>query len=263
MRQADPPASAPRHGGSAEWEGASGLLRASSVPLYFQLAEILKERIEAGHWPAGERFPSERELADEFGISRTVIRPALKLLASDGQLVRVKGRGTFVTPPKTPYRIHGLVRMLTLPREPGVEVRILTASEQHAEPDVRGALGLEGDEPPVLQATAVILRSGSPVYMSNSFIVRSRLPALPAPLTEVGSSPPAPAPPPAFAAASATVATACLSQWEATQLGVAAGELCFLIRYLERVHAADGTSPVEFARIVFRSDVVALEADLC
>jgi GntR family transcriptional regulator len=235
------------------------------VPLYFQLAEILKERIEAGRWPAGGRFPSERELAEEFAISRTVIRPALELLQSDGQLMRVKGRGTFVTPPKTAWRIRGLARLLSGGREQDVEVRVLSATEQRVERDVQEVLELESDAAPVVQATAVVLSGGSPVYMTNSFLARLRLPELTDALvagedpdavwTAAGAGPP-------LASASATVATAFVSRWEATQLELSAGDPCFLIRYVERIDEGDGMTPVEFARIVYRSDVVELDLDM-
>jgi GntR family transcriptional regulator len=227
------------------------------VPLYFQLAEILKERIEAGRWPAGGRFPSERELAEEFAISRTVIRPALELLQSDGQLVRIKGRGTFVTPPKVAWRIRGLARLLSGAPQADVEVRILSATEQRPEPDVREVLELESDAA-VVQATVVVLSAGSPVYMSNSFIASSRMPDLTAGLVAgpgEAAVRAAAGEGPELVSASATVATAFVSQWEATQLELSAGDPCFLIRYVERISEADRVRPVEFARIVFRSDV--------
>jgi DNA-binding GntR family transcriptional regulator len=110
----------------------------------------------------------------------------------------------------------------------------------------------------VLQATVVVLRGGSPVYMSNSFVASSRLPELTAVLlagpgeTAVGT---AAGGRPEFVSASATVATAFVSQWEATQLELSAGDPCFLIRYVERIGEGDRFRPVEFARIVFRSDV--------
>ena len=217
------------------------------MPLYFQLAEILKERIEAGRWLAGERFPSERELADEFRISRTVIRPALDLLESDGQLVRIKGRGTFVTPPKAAWPIAGLARLLARPRDGETEVRILSAGEQEPDPDVREVLELEANAGGVVQATAVLLSAGSPIYMSNSFVVRKRLPALAELLTagrvDAAASWAQTRASARLTSASATIATAFVSQWEATQLDLAAGDLCFLIRYVERTSGYDGTHP--------------------
>src|SRR5215510_8499282 len=80
--------------------GNAELNRRSFVPLYFQLAEALKKMLETGAWQQRARFPSEREIAEEFGVSRTVIRPALDLLVGDGAIVRTRGSGTFVAPPK-------------------------------------------------------------------------------------------------------------------------------------------------------------------
>ena len=45
----------------------------------------------------GESLPPERELAEEFGISRITVRKALDALVSEGMLTRRQGAGTFVT----------------------------------------------------------------------------------------------------------------------------------------------------------------------
>ncbi len=85
------------------FERAGQLDRDSPVPLYYQLQEVLKEDIDADNWQPGEVLPSEAELETQFGVSRTVIRKALDVLAADGQVVRQKGRGTVVAPPKLLY----------------------------------------------------------------------------------------------------------------------------------------------------------------
>src|SRR5437867_2031571 len=77
--------------------------RASPVPYYYQLQELLKQEIESGRWQAGDLLPSEAELAVDLGISRTVIRKALDVLEGDGQVYRVKGKGTVVARPKFRY----------------------------------------------------------------------------------------------------------------------------------------------------------------
>ncbi|MFO1058841.1 MAG: FCD domain-containing protein [Dongiaceae bacterium] len=56
-------------------------------------ADILR-RIDSGEWPDGFRVPPERELAATYGIARNTVRRAL--LALDGRLVRIVGRGTYV-----------------------------------------------------------------------------------------------------------------------------------------------------------------------
>jgi len=58
-----------------------GLNRSSPVPLYYQLQEVLKQDIDAGYWQPGQLLPSEGELSTGLGVSRTVIRGALDVLA--------------------------------------------------------------------------------------------------------------------------------------------------------------------------------------
>lgn len=70
--------------------------RASPVPFYFQLAQLLEEEIVTGRWQPGARIPSESELGSFYGLSRTTIRQALARLEQEGLVHREKGRGTFV-----------------------------------------------------------------------------------------------------------------------------------------------------------------------
>jgi GntR family transcriptional regulator len=71
--------------------------RASPVPFYFQLAELLEEEIVAGRWEPGTRVPSENELCSRYELSRTTVRQALARLEQEGLVGREKGRGTFVS----------------------------------------------------------------------------------------------------------------------------------------------------------------------
>jgi DNA-binding LacI/PurR family transcriptional regulator len=60
------------------------------------LVESLVERIESGRYPPGEAVPSERQLVEEFDLSRTTVRRAIDDLVQRGILERQPGRGTFV-----------------------------------------------------------------------------------------------------------------------------------------------------------------------
>lgn len=69
-------------------------------PLYAKVADYVMEKIESGEWPVGHMLPTEVELCRQFNVSRSSVRTALLSLVNDGYLVRVKGRGTFVTMPQ-------------------------------------------------------------------------------------------------------------------------------------------------------------------
>lgn len=59
----------------------------------------IREHLRAllAHEPPGTRAPSERELAEEFGVSRMTVRQAIDALVVEGVVERVRGRGTFVS----------------------------------------------------------------------------------------------------------------------------------------------------------------------
>ena len=72
--------------------------KTSRVPLYFQIAKLLREEISSGKFPPGERLPSENQLSEMYAVSRVTIRQALKLLEENYSIYRVHGVGTFVSP---------------------------------------------------------------------------------------------------------------------------------------------------------------------
>lgn len=68
---------------------------ARKQPLYDQLVDILSEKIDHEYRP-GDLMPSERELSERYGLSRTTVRLALQELERLGLVIRQHGRGTFV-----------------------------------------------------------------------------------------------------------------------------------------------------------------------
>ncbi|HDQ71152.1 MAG TPA: extracellular solute-binding protein [Chloroflexi bacterium] len=70
--------------------------RNSPIPIYHQLKAIIKEQIESGVWRPGDCIPTEQELCQQYAISRSPVRQALKELVFEGLLFRRAGLGTFV-----------------------------------------------------------------------------------------------------------------------------------------------------------------------
>lgn len=66
----------------------------SPAPVYRQLADILRRRIEAGELTG--RLPTEATLMHDYGLGRDSVRKALALLKEAGLVESVQGRGTFV-----------------------------------------------------------------------------------------------------------------------------------------------------------------------
>jgi GntR family transcriptional repressor for pyruvate dehydrogenase complex len=65
--------------------------------LYEQIAEQIESRIISGDLKVGDQLPPERELAEQFKVSRTAVREAIKTLREKGLIEIRTGRGTFIT----------------------------------------------------------------------------------------------------------------------------------------------------------------------
>lgn len=72
----------------------------SPIPVYYQLKEDIKDKISRNVWKVGQCIDSERELSENYGVSRMTVRQALGELVQEGILIREKGKGTFVCEPK-------------------------------------------------------------------------------------------------------------------------------------------------------------------
>ena len=69
----------------------SAIYRNSPLPRYYQLKEIMRERIRSGEWKPGGLIPSERELGEKYGISRMTARQAITDLVNEGLFYREQG----------------------------------------------------------------------------------------------------------------------------------------------------------------------------
>ena len=70
----------------------------SATPVYVQVANILRSRIESGQLLPDRPVPSESQLQQEFGVARGTARKAIAVLREEGLVVTVMGRGSYVNP---------------------------------------------------------------------------------------------------------------------------------------------------------------------
>ncbi len=243
---------------------ASRLDRNSEVPLYFQLAAALKAMLEVGTWEPGARLASERELEEEFDVSRAVIRPALDLLVGDGAIVRVKGSGAFVAPPRCEVQVNGLVK-LSLERHDDLAITVLSARERRPDRTVSYFLEIENRQTPIAHVTAVIDAGKPSVFLIDSFSTVARVPWLlpTAWALETGAKPPEPS---GLDLTRATVSIeyTFLSEWAASQLGASAGDPALIGRFVQfgRAEGSKREGPLEFARLVYSVDGTQLAFEL-
>jgi GntR family transcriptional regulator len=149
----------------------AGPARRSAVdrqPKYLRIYTELRDRITGGQWPAGAALPSQRELADEFGVSMMTLRQALQLLADEGLVGTRHGLGTYVTP----RFAHDLGHLRSFAADltaqgAAVTTRLLAAAAV-APPDAVGAR--LGGPPEVLRLRRLRLVGGRPVILQTSYL---------------------------------------------------------------------------------------------
>jgi DNA-binding GntR family transcriptional regulator len=144
--------------------------RNSPIPLYFQIAENLKQTIDDGTVKPGERLDNELDLAERLGVSRPTVRQAVQRLVEQGLVVRRRGLGTVVAAP----RILRSVALTSLHDDLAASGRhpattVLAACEIQAGDELALVLGL----PPgaaVLSLERLRLADGTPLAIMHNYL---------------------------------------------------------------------------------------------
>lgn len=116
-------------------------------PKYLQIREILLRRIERD-FRIGDRFPTEKELCADFGVSRETVREALGWLEREGLISRHRGQGTFITKQPDPAmdsRLTGLAEDFS-DLNLNTEARVLQSEPVTPPANIPAAMGLPVDE---------------------------------------------------------------------------------------------------------------------
>jgi DNA-binding GntR family transcriptional regulator len=231
--------------------------RGGQVPLYYQLGEILKQKLEEeGGWGPDTLFPSERELEEYFGVSRAVVRPALDLLERDGAIYRRRGSGTYVAAPKRLVPIRGLIRSLRGDRLSDSRIAVLRIRRQTNDQTIADFLDVSRGQT-VAQVTS-ILRIDKPICLLDSFFPVERVPwLLGAALSLKGGELPILGESPRLTRLNVSFESSSCGPWTANILGVRTGDPALIGRLLQYGTPPDQSRerPVELTRIVARSDI--------
>jgi GntR family transcriptional repressor for pyruvate dehydrogenase complex len=114
-----------------------------SSRLYEQIVQQVEESIRKGAMKPGDQLPPERELAQQFGVSRTAVREAVKALREKGHVEAYPGRGTFITDGTSRAIKQSLDRMIRIgqPEGPG----FLAEVREILEPEIASLAAVRAD----------------------------------------------------------------------------------------------------------------------
>jgi GntR family transcriptional regulator len=138
--------------------------RKSPIPLYYQLKQLLADRIARGEWQPGDMLPTEEQLQEQYNLSRTTVRQALKELEFEGLISRYRGRGTFVSKPKISHSPDPHFNLSSFLKQQGMEPgwQVLSAKWLPATTEVAERLAIDSGTQ-VYQLRRLRLASGEPI----------------------------------------------------------------------------------------------------
>jgi len=237
-------------------------LEEGPIPLYYQLQEKIKDRIDTGVLQEGDRLPSEREMARYFRINRRTVSNAVDNLAADGLVIKKRGTGIFVAPKK----ITSIVTWLrSFHDEAGLGQKkarfALLKMEKIASPSsVRRYLKLKGEKEKVYNLQRLGYLNQEPVMFQNSFIPERLAPGLPEKLTgdislfhlletDYGLE---------LTSGKETLEATTLRRYEADLFRVPQGAAGFVLRRI----TFSNTAPVEYVKSVLRGDRYIFKTEL-
>ncbi len=160
------------------WSRSSNYRQAPPSPKYYRLKEMIRE--EYSSWDPGHPIPSEAELCQMHGVSRTTVRKAIDDLANEGLLYRIQGKGTFVAAPKLRERfVQYTAGFYEDMMARGIPLRtdVLSQTVIVANKNIAGQLQLAHGEP-VVKLRRLRYVNNHPVLISDSFVPRQLFPGI-------------------------------------------------------------------------------------
>ena len=138
--------------------------------VFEQVVVQIEQRIVSGELRSGDRLPTERELAEQFHVSRTAVREALKTLAQKGLVDMRPGRGTIVIDAASEALQHslGLVMKLKLGEVGGSES--LVEVREILEVEIAGLAAARAGTPEIEAMQAAVARMDEHLLDADDFI---------------------------------------------------------------------------------------------
>lgn len=155
------------------------LQRQAPDPLYQQIKDGLIAAIRAGDFAADQRLPSERELSEQYAVSRMTVRQALLALVRDGVIYARVGKGTFVAAPKIDQQLRTLTGFSqdVTARGSRPASRVLDARVVGAAPEVAAALRIM-PQSEVFRLARLRLADDLPLAVETAHLPFARFPGL-------------------------------------------------------------------------------------
>lgn len=148
-------------------------------PIYLQLREVVRNKIEEGEYPPGMAIPSENELSEMYGVNRLTVRNAVDALVSAGLLKRIQGKGVFVVGDRMERDLDSLLgfRQTIHERDAEPGTKILAKVRRKAGKKYAHIFGINEDDD-IFYIRRLNSANGEPVSVEHTYVPSTKVPKL-------------------------------------------------------------------------------------
>jgi len=148
-------------------------------PIYLQLREVIRNKIEESEYLPGMAIPSENDLADTYGINRMTVRNAIDVLVSEGILKRVQGRCVYVVGSKVERDLETLGGFTQTMRERNIlpYTKVLVKALRKAGDKFALIFGIQPDDE-IYYVKRLCSADSEPVSLDEIYIPKYIIPKL-------------------------------------------------------------------------------------
>lgn len=154
--------------------------KASPIPLYYQLQSVIRQQILSGKVSPGERLPTLQEMAQQFDVSLTVVRQAVRRLEQEGNVRVQQGRGIFASQPSQRYALDLLSpQFYETAAQMGLRLSLVCPVREaiQATPEISEKLKI-GPDSPVIHMLKIRLANRIPTMIAEAYFPYNACPAL-------------------------------------------------------------------------------------
>lgn len=146
---------------------------------FARIADDIRRRIRSHVLMAGDRLPSQRQLAADYCANRHAVRLAIETLVREGFVTTRHGSGMFVRRLTLDYRIKSRTRWsdIVRGRGEGADIRLIDFEEKRGTPAIWSSLSLQRGER-VFEFTLLRVLDGTPICLAHHTVPASRFPGL-------------------------------------------------------------------------------------
>jgi GntR family transcriptional regulator len=151
--------------------------RFNKEKLYIQLTRIFLEDVTSGRWKLNQKIPTEEELCRHYDVSKITVRQAISNLVSDGHLMKIQGKGTFVTSVMPVLGLSMRTRFSEemFGEEVSTEKKILYKGVHDPSQEIRTYLRTADS---IFHLRCKRTVNGEPAYLDDSFVPCHMLPGI-------------------------------------------------------------------------------------